>query len=302
MASASKPRPLSIKLVALALVLAGTGIACSMSSADASSLGGQDKAGPSNADTIGGGDAGAGGANPPPPTRLASPLCPEDAVDGGRGSCSPDSEDMCSTSIVPRDAGAGTDGSGGDAGAPPMPTEGCRVTIDSTNTKIVSCKAAGQGRDGAACDKSSDCASGYDCSSEGVCRHYCCDGRCESVAQNGAKTFCDVQQLREATATKVPLCMPIRDCTLFSPTDCKQGETCSVVNSAGATACIATGSAGVDQSCEDTHCQAGLVCLGVVGQRKCEQLCHLNSYDCKSPSHPRCEGSTYFPQGFGICK
>jgi hypothetical protein len=301
MASASKPRPLSVKLAALVFALAGTVVACGMSSAESAFLAGRDQGGPANADTIGEGDASGGGVSPTPPPRLASPLCPEGSVDGGRGTCSPDSEDMCSTSFVPRDAGVATDGSPGDGGAS-MPTEACRVTIDSTNAKIVSCKPAGQGRDGAACQKSSDCASGYDCSSEGVCRHYCCDGRCESVAQNGAKTFCDVQQLREATATKVPLCMPIRDCTLFSTTDCKQGETCSVVNSAGATACVATGSAGVDQSCEDTHCQAGLVCLGVVGQRKCEQLCHLNSYDCKSPSHPRCEGSSYFPQGFGICK
>jgi hypothetical protein len=122
------------------------------------------------------------------------------------------------------------------------------------------------------------------------------------IALSGTKFFCDVQQLRESTTTKVPLCMPIRKCTLFTPGDCKTNETCSLVNVSGDPGCVATGSATVDQGCEDTHCAAGLACVGVIGHRKCAELCHLNSYDCKSAAHPKCEGSALFPQGFGICK
>src|SRR5205085_7207753 len=96
----------------------------------------------------------------------------------------------------------------------------------------------------------------------GYCRRYCCSGSCGTYrSQNGAETFCDVQKL-QASTTKVPVCMPIKTCKLFTPGECAETETCSVVTDDGTTGCVANGNAAVGESCDQDHCGMDLTCLG----------------------------------------
>jgi hypothetical protein len=292
---------------AVVLLAAGM-LACGMSSQEsalmadgpgAPSAGGGDLAGPEGA-----ADSGARGV-----IGRASPLCGGGA-DAGLA-CDPDSELACATTPAPTADAGGADGAvpfgdGGaayDAGATgdakPPPSSGCRVTRGPGDVPSVTCGTAGAGRDGDRCEKSQECAAGFECSAEGICRRYCCDGACEAVSLNGATTFCDVQQTRQTTWVKVPLCMPLRRCTLFG-SECKQAETCSIVTPAGDTGCIATGNATVGQDCETAHCMEGQACLGVPGHRTCKLLCRRDKYDC--PKDKACKGSSLFPPGFGVCE
>jgi hypothetical protein len=244
---------------------------------------------------------------------LVSPLC-QSWLDAGAASCDPDSELACPSALA--DAGS-SDASNGDAPAPLVDggstidaappsgdaasrtANGCRVVAGSNDQPVNTCRPAGSGRDGAQCDKSQDCAPGFECSAAGLCRRYCCDGKCEGSSLNGPGTFCDIQQTRDVTKLKVPLCIPLHPCELFSVGQCKDGEYCSVV-SPGKSGCIARGGAVVGESCESTHCERDLACLGQLGSRTCKKLCRENQYDC--PQGKICKPSSTIPKGYGICE
>jgi hypothetical protein len=163
----------------------------------------------------------------------------------------------------------------------------------------------------------SDCASGLECVGSGTCRPYCCSGlgRCSAGDDaGGAGEFCDIQQTT-GTPTEVPVCMPIRSCSLLDQlthldgggSGCGSGETCAVVRGDdGATSCVATGIAMAGDACDSKHCAAGLVCLGT-SQRKCYELCLTQpSAMSTAPSCPAgmaCKsGLPLFPNpAVGIC-
>lgn len=227
---------------------------------------------------------------------LGSPLCnlthfhacvPDDAVDA------------CVSTHAPPTSDGGTSGDGGaaDAGLVDLACHVREIASDGGTTIGPTCLPAGQSVDGEGCLKATDCAAGYECvGSPGVCRHYCCNGRCA-----GGGEFCDIET--DVDSLKVPVCALVHTCKALSATECGDGETCSIVTDDGTTSCISQGPARVAESCEETNCGLDLTCLGSFGSRKCFQLC--------DPTHPcsaqgdKCISSpaTLFKQaGLGVCQ
>lgn len=159
------------------------------------------------------------------------------------------------------------------------------------------CATAGALPEGSACKVSVDCAPGTDCIAAGQCRQYCCDGQC-----NSDKEFCDVQSKNDARGVVIPVCIPVRPCKLLeSPGSCLENETCAVIASTGATSCVEIGKAKKDQLCEQDHCAAGNVCLGVLGSRKCYQLCS-DAKACSAGEECRSSKPLFLDPAVGICQ
>jgi hypothetical protein len=180
--------------------------------------------------------------------------------------------------------------------------------MNSTTTPATVCSpSSGDSLAGIACKASDDCAPGLDCVGGGACRQYCCAGNsaCDPKTHT---TFCDVQFLFEASATPVPVCMPIIACNLQDqlaqyPHACSDTKTCAVVREDGQTGCVDIGPQGPGDSCERDHCQAGLVCLGAPGQRVCYKLCDTqSSAQCTAPE--TCQGGLPLFQDprVGVCR
>lgn len=204
--------------------------------------------------------------------------------------------DRCATTVV--DGGAEN----------PRRDNGCRVVGGSTSC-FVDGGADRQGVDGVSCSSGADCAPGFDCivgdtSRGAVCRRYCCAGSSacnDHTAQNGGRTFCDVQQL-EQTGETVPVCMPIKQCSLLKKGECSADETCAVVSDKGETGCVATGPQEAGASCEKAHCNAGLTCLGTPGDRRCYTLCRMSD-DSACNGAKKCTTSSLFPDpSSGVCQ
>lgn len=159
------------------------------------------------------------------------------------------------------------------------------------------CATAGSAPEGAACKVSVDCAPGTDCTAAGQCRTYCCDGKCASD-----KAFCDVQSKNDTSGVVIPVCVPVRPCKLLeSPGACLESETCAVVSPAGATSCVAVGKAKTDEPCEQEHCSAGGVCLGVLGSRMCYQLCSKTKL-CSKGQECRSSKPLFLDPSVGVCE
>lgn len=220
-----------------------------------------------------------------------SPLC-----HATKDSCWPDDgASQCGGSPPPAaDAGTSKDG------APPAYGDSCRVTLSGPT-----CTSAGATKDGATCTTASDCSAGADCvlraDGMGQCRRYCCGGTCANVGSpSGGATFCDVVQLAEEASVKVPVCMPVKACKLLTTGQCETGETCAVASEDGVTSCVPTGSAQVDEACDETHCATGLTCLGKPGARRCFQLCRVGG---ACGSNLVCKTSSLIRDTmFGLCQ
>jgi hypothetical protein len=175
----------------------------------------------------------------------------------------------------------------------------CRVRESGGMAGGPVCNAAGAGLDGSKCMTGADCAPGFDCVGDGVCRQYCCASDCEGKS-DGMKAFCDIVPLHEET-TLVPACVPVMPCKLLDTTSCGPNKTCSIVRDDGTTSCIATGAAGPGDSCDATHCGAGLVCLGQAGARQCFQLCDMTNPTC--PDKTMCMSNALSHDStVGICE
>lgn len=249
---------------------------------------------------------------------IGSPLCRVTEE-----SCSPDllppvdagitnkaaSHPICGVDPIDTDAGlsgavdGGADANGADDAATPLrPAVACRVRLNEDDKPSPTCEEEGEGKEGAKCTAGTDCASGLECVSTapGVsqCRRYCCSGSCGIKMPE--TRFCDVAPLSNENRL-VPVCAPIKTCKLSSTTDCAAGETCAVVTDMGTTSCVAVGKAAAGESCEESHCAAGLNCLGQIGARKCYQICTIGGRDCTEPQI--CKGNSLFKdEGFGVCQ
>lgn len=243
------------------------------------------------------------GAMPTP--NLGNPLCLGSNTDAGfyGQGCTPDSPVPVSMCLQAPDGGT-YDPDGGYADA----SLACRVepstSVSSNGLGIAPlCAVAGDGKDGALCKLGTDCAAGFDCVGSlgtGVCRRYCCagNGSCPLHDQ-----FCDIQALAKASATKIPVCMPIVPCALLADAaSCPMNTTCGVVRETGETSCVETGNAQAGDSCETEHCKAGLVCLGTAGARQCFTLCSTSKAVCTAPA--TCQGGLPLFQdpSVGVCR
>ena len=241
------------------------------------------------------GGASEAGANGVPASQVAgSPLCNASTWMG----CYPDDQH------VARDRDCNQGGGGADASSAlenaPL---ACRVQPPSAGGAAAPvCVPAGSATDGMTCHGPADCAAGYECIGSGVCRRYCCAGDCSSQNE-----FCDIQVMAADSSTKVPVCMPVDSCGLLDqPSDagpCPTNETCSVVSDNGTRSCVATGSGQAGDPCDTADCEAGLVCLGSAGARRCYVLCHtMGSPEC---GHKQtCKGGLplFLVPGVGICE
>lgn len=242
-----------------------------------------------------------------------NPLCrlSQASDDGGLYGCNPDQP---ATPIDCAMDGGAAAGDGGGYACRVQPQAPSSSGMNSTTTPATGCSpTSGDSVAGVVCTTSDDCAPGYDCvGSPGYCRHYCCAGNtsCDDPdAGQPAKTFCDVQFLTQASATPVPVCMPVQPCSLqdqllsASPQQCPAMETCAVVREDGQTGCVDIGMQGPGDSCDRDHCQAGLVCLGASGQRVCYKLCDTQSgAQCTAPQ--TCQGGLPLFQDprVGVCR
>jgi hypothetical protein len=238
-----------------------------------------------------------------------NPLCNASTAIGG---CYPDD------SVTPV-AACNSSNALGDAGS----AVACHVQSAADGPHAI-CLPAGSGMNGSACIAPTDCAPGLECVGAGVCRPYCCAGESHcSVSDAGAPDsqaglggeFCDIQSAMGSPPTKVPVCMPVHTCDLWSQVQgqnaCGHGETCAVVREDGTTSCVGVGAAMMGDACDAEHCGPGLVCLGAAGQRRCYTLCPTQ--DAGYPSAPMtgsctpgqtCKGGLpLFPDpNVGICQ
>ncbi|HEX8791977.1 MAG TPA: hypothetical protein VF765_13575 [Polyangiaceae bacterium] len=253
--------------------------------------------GSSGSSSSGGGSDAATWGNPL--CRLATP-----SGDGGLYGCNPDQPATAIDCAMDGGGAAATDGGGyacrvqpsssTNAGAPTTPATACSPS-------------SGDLMSGHACTMSDECAPSFDCvGAKGACRQYCCAG---NSACMDPMTFCDVQFLTQASATPIPVCMPIVPCDLAdqllpTPTACLDPtKTCAVVREDGHTGCVDIGGAGPNQSCERDHCAEGLVCLGAPGQRVCLTLCDTQTgRQCTAPD--TCQGGLPLFQDprVGVCR
>jgi hypothetical protein len=247
-----------------------------------------------------------------------NPLCrmTQSYGDGGLYGCNPDQPATPIDCAMDGGAAAG-DGGGYACRVQPMPPSS---GMNSPTTPATGCSpSSGDALAGTACLTSDECAPGFDCVGAigdgghaiGVCRHYCCAGNsaCEAPDGGQAKSFCDVQFLTQASATPVPVCMPIVTCNLqeqLAPNGhpcLDPAQTCAVVREDGQTGCVDVGPVGPGQSCDADHCNAGLVCLGAPGQRVCLKLCDTqNGAQCTAPE--TCQGGLPLFQDprVGVCR
>lgn len=217
-----------------------------------------DAAAPDAGGQLGDGDAGKTTAPP-----FGSPLCHVT-----KATCFPDD-----TAPPPGALPRGGFLCGGEQDAGDAAVGACRVTGATQSTPAVQCQASGAGGDGADCKSGADCSAGFDCVGEpGRCRRYCCSGTC--AASGNGKTFCDIVPQAES-AIPIPACVPVRGCELLKDS-CGMGETCAVVGD-GVTSCVKVGTALAGQACDEEHCAGNLSCVGVLGSKKCFQLCSLSA-------------------------
>jgi len=300
----SRSTPFSSNILVAALALgAGAAIVvgCSAQTAD-SSLGAEpvpkDEESPNPGSPV---VPAADAAAPKPPTFRGNPLCHVTA-----DSCMPDDDGYRRTTGTLECATPPAD-AGDAATSEPSGSPGCRVRNEMNSgvtAPICKKETSSDSGDGATCKNGEDCAPGFDCvigDKGNTCRHYCCAGTCKGyTSQNGGTTFCDVQNLTDAPLT-VPVCMPLKRCTLLGTGECAQAESCAVVTESGDTGCVATGDAQVGASCDSDHCTAGLTCLGQPGSRECFKLCKVSSSEC-GPAQI-CTTSTVFKDPkYGICQ
>lgn len=295
---------------ALAALAAGCGMTAGDDASGIADRGGSDGTAPPSA---GSGDDAAlatdGGA-PQKGGYRGSPLCgvteptecfPDDEV----GTTASEQTGACSVEYA-TEADGGASGGEVDGATPSIAkADGCRLRVADAGATGPSCQPASlRGTDGMACQGGSDCAPGFDCvpgEKGSVCRHYCCSGTCDGrMSQNGGPTFCDIRTLID-TQAQAPVCVPLKRCKLMSAGACNDDETCAIVTEMGDTGCVAVGSAAEGSSCEETHCGAGLTCLGQVGSRKCYELCSLAVPGACGPDQT-CKTSTLFKDSqFGVC-
>ncbi len=243
-----------------------------------------------------------GDASSPAVTAIqGNPLC---NASRNSGQCYPDDFTTAQSCGIVPDGSPAFDLDGGSADA----AVACHVAPssvpDAGPTPV--CRAAGTGGDGDGCHGPTDCAPSFECVGAGICRQYCCYAACDTTQ------FCDIQRETPAAGgLPVPVCMPIRPCTLLDESSdgggCYPNETCAVVaivDGNPMTSCVANGTANVGESCDSEHCAGGSMCVGNPGSRRCYQLCHTADASSECPASQTCTGGLplFTDPLTGVCK
>lgn len=185
----------------------------------------------------------------------------------------------------------------------------CHPRIESDQQVAPTCEPAGGQGAGETCSWLS-CRPGYICAADGHCRHMCCGGDWSVCEANESCTGA-IELLASGSVVPVPanvgLCEPTDDCDVFDPSSCPVGQSCFIVDSRGAVACLPSGSADAYETCSPAQpCKAGLTCVGRGNDNgQCLRLCRA-VVGGGEPSCPANEGTVcaHFakdPPGVGEC-
>jgi hypothetical protein len=171
-----------------------------------------------------------------------------------------------------------------DAGCPGE--ERCRLLADGDTV----CLPPSAAITGAACAVES-CPSGEACVLvEGVLG-------CHRVCRIGEDTAGCVCAYRIADGAPWGVCP--RACTIGEA--CPElGATCAPTPALAYPICVGVGPVGLDESCSDARCAAGLGCLARAGEPRCQRLCRPD-LDSSCPPAEHCGGLVDGVSGVGYC-
>jgi hypothetical protein len=158
---------------------------------------------------------------------------------------------------------------------------GCSGTMPDclpvvTGTMVTpTCVTPGAGAAGAACMHVGDCATGYICTGEGVCRKMCCGGDwtgCDNQATERCLEAVTIQTSAGKFPTGASACFPANNCDSLNPSTCTvAGTTCLIVDGTGATACVPV--MGTGQAGQPCPCAGGFTCVDAPAGKTCVRLC-----------------------------
>lgn len=97
------------------------------------------------------------------------------------------------------------------------------------------------------------------------------------------------------SAADMGMCSPPAGspCGIFPQCGCTGTQNCNVTATTGKTSCVASGSAGLHETCTATgQCQKGMQCIANV----CLPFCNTES-DCTISGSPRCKSVQFVPTG-----
>lgn len=159
------------------------------------------------------------------------------------------------------------------------------------------CIAAGAGLNGSPCDQSApgQCAEGFACSDEGVCRRWCCN-----VGDCPAGMICNIYAGAGPEGYEVGLCRLPDTCNPVDQTGCDPGEACNLLGSE--TVCDTPGTATEGMPCMSRNgCVAGYACAGMEGgEHVCRKYCDMSATE-PCPADFMCIALTGAPAGVGVC-
>ncbi len=177
--------------------------------------------------------------------------------------------------------------------------------VEDATDPIATCVAAGTGADGDPCTGLGQCLPGLDCTKpeDGQCRRHCCELNTTRGCPHGQ--FCRLS-LNDALGqpTGAALC---GHCDACSPlgTDCPDGQACYPLASTGdgaCHACLPAGTLPTSETCDHSNeCQPGAACVSIASQRRCIELCELESEGCGSEAQCTEVASMPFGEGLGLC-
>jgi hypothetical protein len=167
------------------------------------------------------------------------------------------------------------------------------------------CAAVGDGADGDACERSSDCGAGLDCSAfdgTGVCRHYCCNLSRTEGCPNAE--FCALGLGTKAEPSGAALCLPCAGCDPDKTDACEQGFACyPLPGSQSCTACLPAGTRKPGAECTlSTQCTAGTACFRFADKSsRCVEFCNIEKEgECLAPK--KCTSvASKLPHDIALC-
>jgi hypothetical protein len=150
------------------------------------------------------------------------------------------------------------------------------------------CATVGSGANGDACEHSSDCGPGLDCTAfdgTGVCREYCCNlSRTDDCPDS---QFCALSVGSGSSPSGAALCEPCSGCDPANAKACEAGFACyPLPGSTSCTACLPAGTNKPGEKCTlTTDCVAGSACFRFADSAsRCVDLCNIEkSGGCLAP-------------------
>lgn len=187
--------------------------------------------------------------------------------------------------------------------------EGCLLALDEADAGVGAlpqCAPVGAGLDGDACQRSSDCGPGLDCTAfdgSGTCRRYCCALNRSQGCPEGQ--FCRVGLRVDMASAGAALCDQCDGCDPMAADACSEGLACYPLSGASeCMACLPAGTALRGSACtQSTECARGSACFRVSAEgSRCVVFCDLQTgAGCESGTSCRAVTGAALSSGLGLC-